>query len=107
MFGGKLSKESLHRTFSQVKHHISRGYHSTKQFLGHVDNGIRVAKHIYSALAPAIEHYAGGQVNKHVIRGLGGYEQLRNKVMDSHDTALNHVNQVVGGLKGAGVHIGL
>ena len=107
MFGGKFSKESFHRTFSQVKNHMSRGYHSTKQFLGHVDNGIRVAKHIYSALAPAIEHYTGGQVNKHVIRGLGGYEQLRNKVMDSHDTALNHVNQVVGGLKGAGVHIGL
>ena len=107
MFGGKLSRESMHRAFNNVKGHMSRGYHATKQFLGNVDNGVRVAKHIYSALAPAIEHYGGGMVNKHVIKGLGGYEQLRSKVMDSHETALNHVNQVAGNLKKAGVHIGL
>ena len=107
MFGGKFSKESMHRTFNQVKHHVSRGYHSTKQFLGHVDNGVKVEKHIYSAVAPAIEHYAGGHVNKHIMKGLGGYEQLRNKVMDSHDTALQNVNQVAGSLKKSGVHIGL
>ena len=107
MFGGKFSKEAFHRTISNVKHHISNGYHKTKQFLGHVDNGIRTAKHIYSALAPAIEHYGGGQVNKHVIKGIGGYEQMRNKVMDAHDNALQHVNNTISGIKKGRVSIGL
>lgn len=107
MFGGKFSKESFHRAFNNVKGHISHGYHKTKEFLGNVDHGVRVAKHIYSALAPAIEHYGGHQVNKHVIKGLGGYEQMRNKVMDTHETALNHVNQVKSKLRNGGVHIGL
>ena len=107
MFGGKFNKDAFHRTVNSVKSHISNGYHKTKQFLGHVDNGIRTAKHIYAALAPAIEHYGGGHVNKHVIKGLGGYEQMRNKVMDAHDNAVQHVNQVTGKLKKQGVSIGL
>jgi hypothetical protein len=68
---------------------------------------MRVAKQVYSALAPAIEHYGGGHVNKHVIKGIGGYEQMRNKVMDAHDNALQHVNQVTGSLKKAKVNIGI
>jgi len=107
MFGGKFTKEAFHRTFDKVKHHLSNGYNKTKQFLGNVDNGVKVAKHVYAALAPAIEHYGGGHLNKHVIKGLGGYEQLRNKVMDTHGTAVNHVNQVVGQLKKGGIHIGI
>ena len=107
MFGGKFTKEAFHRTFSKVKNHLSNGYHKTKEFIGHIDNGVKVAKHVYAALAPSIEHYGGGHLNKHVIKGLGGYEQLRNKVMDTHGTAVNHVNQVVGQLKKGGIHIGI
>jgi len=107
MFGGKLTKESFHRVVNKVKGHIHNGYHKTKNFLGHVDHGIRVAKQVYSALQPAIEHYGGGAINKHVMKGVGGYDQLRSKVMDAHDTALNHVNQVAGTLKKAKVNIGL
>ena len=107
MFGGKFNRDAFHRTLSNVKSHISNGYHRTKQFLGHVDNGIRTAKHIYSALAPAIEHYGGGHINKHVIKGIGGYEQMRNKVMDAHDNAIQHVNQAIGGVKKGRVSIGI
>ena len=107
MFGGKFSKDAFHRTVHNVKNHISNGYHKTKQFLGHLDHGVRVAKQVYSALAPAIEHYGGGQINKHVIKGLGGYEQMRNKVMDAHDNAIQHVNQAIGGVKKGRVSIGI
>jgi hypothetical protein len=107
MFGGKLTRDSLHRTVSNIKSHIAHGYHKAKSFLGHVDHGVRVAKQVYSALAPAIEHYGGGHVNKHVIKGIGGYDQLRNKVMDAHDSALQHVNQVTGHLKKSKISIGL
>ena len=107
MFGGKFTREAFHKTIHSLKNHISHGYHKTKQFLGHVDHGVRVAKHIYSALAPSIEHYGGGHINKHVIKGIGGYEQLRNKVMDAHDEALKNVNQVAGSLKKGRVNIGI
>jgi hypothetical protein len=107
MFGGKFNKEAFHRTFSNVKNHLSKGYHKTKEFLGNVNHGMNVAKQVYAAMAPAIEHYGGGHINKHVIKGLGAYEQMRNKVMDSHGTAANHVNQIVGQLKKGGIHIGI
>ena len=107
MFGGKLTRESFHKAIHSVKNNISHGYHKTKQLLGHLDHGVRVAKQVYSALAPAIEHYGGGHLNKHVIKGIGGYEQIRNKVMDAHDNALQHVNQVTGNLRKAKVNIGI
>ena len=107
MFGGKFSRDSFHRAYNGIKSHISHGYYRAKHFLGHVDNGIRTAKHVFSAIAPVIEHYGGGHVNKHVTKGIGGYEQLRNKVMDAHDNALQHVNQVTGNLKKAKINIGL
>ena len=107
MFGGKFTRDTFHRTVHSIKSHIAHGYHKAKHFLGHVDNGLRVAKNVYSAVAPAIEHYGGSHINKHVIKGIGGYEQLRNKVMDAHDSALQHVNQVTGNLKKARTNIGL
>jgi len=107
MFGGKLTRESFQKAVHSVKNNLSHGYHKTKQFLGHIDHGMRVAKQVYSALAPAREHYGGKHINKHVIKGIGGYEQLRNKVMDAHDNALQHVNQAVGTLRKSKVNIGL
>jgi len=57
MFGGKFTKTASHRTVRSLKNNVAHRYHKTKQFLGHVDHGIRVAKQVYSALAAAIEHY--------------------------------------------------
>ena len=107
MFGSKFSKEAFHRGLNNVKNHLNSGYHKTKEFLGNINHGVNVAKQVYAAMAPAIEHYGGGRINKHVIKGLGGYEQLRNKIMDAHGTASNHVNQITGQLKKGGISIGI
>jgi uncharacterized protein YjbJ (UPF0337 family) len=58
-------------------------------------------------LAPVIDNYAGGKANKHIIKAIGGYEHLRNKVMDAHDTVANNVNQVVGNIKKKVPELGL
>ena len=104
---GKISRESIARTVSNVKGHLHRGYHRAKNILGHVDQGIRVAKQVYSALAPTIDHLGGGGLHKHVVKAIGGYENIKSKVMDAHDTTGHHVNQVVGNLKKAIPSIGL
>ena len=62
---------------------------------------------VYSIAAPVIEHMGGSKVNKNVIKAMGGYEQVRNKVMDVHDTVFNNVNQVAGELKKANIRIGI
>jgi hypothetical protein len=49
----------------------------------------------------------GGAANANAVKAVGGYNQLRNKVMDMQDTSLNHVNQVASGLKKSKINIGL
>ena len=83
MFGGTLTTQSVERAFGNLKHHVGQPYHITKHFLGQVDHGAQVANTIYGAVAPVLEHYGGGAANKHIIRAIGGYEHLRNKVMDT------------------------
>ena len=98
MVFAKVNSNHLRRMFNNVKSGIVSGYHHTKNVLGHIDHGIKTAKHIYNAIEPLISRYAGNghqAINDHVIHGLSGYESLRNKVLDAND----HVQQVTGHLK--------
>ena len=110
MFGGKITTQSLRNVYNNVKHHATMGYHKTREFLGNVDHGVKFAKKVYGALSPVINNLAGHHakaINNHVMKAVGGYEQLRNKVMDANDAVNQNVNQAVSGLRKAGVHINL
>jgi hypothetical protein len=107
MFGGKINKHSITQAFGKLKHHVGEGYRRTKHFLGQVDQGINLAKRAYGVVAPILDQHGGGQANKHIMKAFGGYESLRNKVMDAHDTVGNHVVQVVGNLKKKVPELGL
>jgi hypothetical protein len=107
MFGGKLTPHHIARGFQNLKHHITSGYHHTKNFLGNVDNAYKTAKKVYSIVAPHLEHFGGGNINKHVVKAIGGYEHVRNKVKDAHDNVAHHVNKVGGDLKKANINIGI
>jgi hypothetical protein len=111
MFGGKITTQGLRNVFNNVKNHATMGYHKTREFLGNVDHGFKMAKRIYGAIAPVINNVAGTHhakaINNHVMKAVGGYEQMRNKVMDAHDAVAQNVGQAVGGLRKAGVHINL
>ena len=107
MLGGKITKHSVARAFGNLSHHIGQTYHRTKNFLGHVDHGIQIAKKVYGVVAPALEQHGEGHAHKHIVKAIGGYEHLRNKVMDTHETTVNNVNQVVGHLKKRVPELGL
>ena len=107
MFGGKLTHRSLAHAVGKLKHRIGHAYHTTKNFLGQVDSGIQTAKKVYGVVAPVLDKYGGKDTNKHVMKAIGGYESLRNKVMDTHDTIGNNVSQVVGQLKKRVPELGL
>jgi hypothetical protein len=42
-----------------------------------------------------------------VMKAISGYETIRNKVMDTHDTVANNIDQVKSGLKKAGIRAGI
>ena len=107
MFGGKFTHRNFTRGLQHLKGHITSGYQHTKNFLGNVDNAYRTAKKVYSIVAPHLEHFGGGNINKHVVKAIGGYENVRNKVKDAHDTVAHHVGKVSGDLKKANINIGI
>ena len=64
----KLSKRNVLHGLSRAKNFIGNAYHSTKNFLGNVDNGVRLVKTVYGALSPMIAYYGGAGVTKNVMK---------------------------------------
>ena len=50
---GKLNRNTIRQRFKQGKVFLGNAYHKTKNFLGDVDSGVRLAKHIFSMLQSA------------------------------------------------------
>ena len=40
-----------------------------------------------------------GNVNKHVVKALSGYENMRSKVMETDENVNHHVSNIIGDLK--------
>ena len=110
MLGVKLNRSSIGNAFSKAKNFIGSAYSTTKNVLGDIDSGMRTAKIIYSAFSPVLTSMLGEQyknVNKNVIKSLSGYENLRNKIMETDEQAKNHYNQITSDLKKNKIDIGL
>ena len=98
MFGQKNTSASIRHILGRAKHHITSSYHSAKNVLSTIDQGVNLGKQIYAAVQPTIDKYVGHNVHNNVMKGLGNYESLRNSVMESNESVVNNVNQVVGNL---------
>ena len=110
MLGVKLNRSSIGNAFNKAKKIIGNTYSTTKNTLTDIDSGMRTAKMIYSAFSPVFNSLLGEQyknVNKNVIKGLSGYENLRNKIMETDEQARNHFNQITSDLKKNKIDIGL
>ena len=84
MLGTKLNKKHLATSFSKAKNFLGSAYHTTKNLLGNVDNGVRLFRTVYGALQPALEHYdAGNHINNNVMKVLNGYDNIRNEAMEA------------------------
>ena len=91
---GKLNRSHFAHVDNTAKHHIGNAYNHTKKFLNNVDHGIRTAKTIYGVLAPYIDQYGGSHINKHAVKAIGHYEDIRHKVMEGHDKASNEIYDI-------------
>ena len=111
MFGSKLNAQSLRSMVSNTKSHIGNAYGFTKNFLGNIDSTVITMKDIYSIASPVLEDVLGSKAtatgNKYIQKGLSGYEDIRTKVMDSHENIRKHYNTVVGGMQKKQIDIGL
>jgi hypothetical protein len=90
---------------------MGQAYHHTKSFLGHVDNGIRTAKKVYSILEEPMRQLVGdtrhGRVHEKVMKAVTGYDELKHKIINHHDTIENHARGISDKFKKAGLSIGL
>jgi hypothetical protein len=91
---GKISRRDVAHHLNRAKNFLGSAYHQTRNFLGDVDHGVRTFKQIYGALAPVLESYGVNPANKHVMKALNGYDNIRNNVMENHDRVINDVNNI-------------
>ena len=95
-----LGKFNAHHFVHKAKGFLNHAYHQTKGFLHHVDHGVKIAKHIYGAVAPLIDKYANDhshQIHSGVTKAIGGYENIRNKVIEG-DNDLKHLKHSLRGI---------
>ena len=53
----------------------------------------------FSVLHPYIEHLGQNHINKNVMKGLTYYDDIKKRVIDTHDKAENSLNDINDKLK--------
>ena len=96
---GKFNRHHLNSIYHNTKKHLGNVYHHTKNILGHIDNGISVGRTIFSVLQPYIEHYGQGHINKHAMKALTHYDDIKKRVVDTHDKVESGLNDITDKLK--------
>ena len=110
MLGIKLSKQHIRNTIAKTRHMANKAYRYEKGLAKDIDQGVRTFKDVYSVLNPALSSMFGDHmkgVSKHVMKGLTGYENIKNQVMNTEENIKHHYNQVVGDLNKKKIDIGL
>ena len=86
----KLNKHVFHRTLRNINAHIGNGYHHLKHIAHTIDHGINIANHAYAIVEPVIRHVAGNNhIHNHAMKAIGGYEDIRNKVIEANHYVAN------------------
>ena len=96
---GKSNTNHLAHSFHKAKVFLQHACHQTKGFLSHVDHGVRVAKHIYGAVAPLIDKYASShanQIHSGVKNAVSNYDTIRHKVIEG-DNDIKHEKNTLHG----------
>ena len=96
--------------FDKVKNFLGQGYAHGKAFLGRLDNAYKTGKEIYKIVEPALHSLAPettSKANKHFNNAASRYDSIKDKVINAHDTAAHHVNDISSKFKSKNIHIGL
>ena len=107
-FGQKFGSY-LKTGFGNVKNFLGNAYTKTKDTLGSIDNMFSDVKKIYGTVRPALtdlapEQAQGGlnKLDKIMMKGVQGYENIRNKIDDAENQMIGKVGDVmskVGGVQ--------
>ena len=107
-FGQKF-ESYLTTGFGNVKNFLGNAYTKTKATLGSLDRTFGDIKKIYGTVAPAIQDLApeqakGGinKINQFMMKGVQGYENIRNRIDDAESQMIGKVGDVmskVGGVQ--------
>ena len=107
-FGQKFGSY-LKTGFGNVKNFLGNAYTKTKDTLGSLDKTFGDVKKIYGTVAPAIqdlvpEQAKGGidKINNFMMKGVQGYENIRNRIDDAESQMIGKVGDVmskVGGVQ--------
>ena len=86
----KFSNHIFNRTMRNVKNHIGNSYNHMKRIASHIDHGFNIAKQAYAIVEPVIRHIAGNNhLHHHAMKAIGGYENLRDKVVEANHHVVN------------------
>ena len=96
---GKLNRHHLNTIYNDTKKHLGNVYHHTKICLGHIDNGINVGRTIFSVIQPYLEEYGQNNLNKHAMKALTQYYDIKKRVVDTHDKVETGLNDITVKLK--------
>ena len=99
MFGSKFHKHALRQNVRNLKNHMSQTPHKT--------SGAQGVKNINAAVASAVDPSGGGAAKATALKGVGGYNQVRNRVMETPNAAMDNASHATGGLKKSRASIGL
>ena len=96
---GKLNKHHFNSLYNNTKRHIGTAYTHAKNILGNIDHGVNAGRTMFGVLQPYIEQLGQHNINKNAIKALSYYDDIKNRVVDTHDKAENTYNDITDCLK--------
>ena len=106
-FNGSMS--NIKRTVGRHAATSGKTYGQVKDGLNTLDKHMNTAKSVYNdpQVQSSIKELTGDKLTSNINKGLSNYDQVRNRVVSTHNDVERHTNIVVGGLTKNGIHIGI
>jgi len=102
---GKLNKHHFQSLYNNTKRHIGTAYTHAKNILGNIDHGINMGRTIFSVLQPYIENMGQNNINKNTMKALSYYDDIKKRVIDTHDNVETGLNDIATKLKRKNINI--
>ena len=77
----------IRRVVEKAGRFVHRGVTQARHFAQAVDDGVRVGRQLYGAVAPYLDRYAGKAHARPVMKGLQAYDDLRRAVLGHAENA--------------------
>jgi len=105
----KNSMSNIKRTVGRHAATLGKRYGQVKEGLNSLDRHMNTAKSVYNdpQMQSTMKELTGDKLTSKINKGLTNYDQVRNRVVSTHNEAEKHTNNVVGVLRRNGLNIGI